>query len=72
MGLRKDVDMMCKACSYDSTQPGSWRQQTEDCTVRTCPLWKSRPVTMETTLARRKDKSVDADLDAIVDGLDDE
>ena len=71
--LKKSVENMCKSCSYDPTQAGSWRHQVEGCTVKTCALWEVRPVTMETILTRRKDKGAETvDLDALVDGLDDE
>ena len=67
--LKKCIEEKCKQCTYDSTQAGSWRNQVEACTVRSCPLWEVRPVTMETMIARRKGK---INLDALVDGLDDE
>ena len=62
--------MKCKDCIYDKAIAGSWRSQVENCTSeKTCPLWPHRPVTTETVLLRRKDK---LDLNAIVDGLEDE
>ena len=27
MSLRKAIDQKCKDCTYDSTAPGTWRQQ---------------------------------------------
>lgn len=62
--LKKCVENMCKSCTYDSTQAGSWRSQTEACTVTACPLWEVRPVTMESTMTRRKSKN---DADGVVD-----
>jgi hypothetical protein len=71
--LKKCVEQMCKTCTYDHAAPGSWRQQVENCTVKACPLWEVRPVTMETTLVRRKGKAgEDAALNAIIDGLEDD
>lgn len=70
--LKKCVENMCKSCSYDPTQSGSWRSQTENCSVKKCPLWEVRPVTMETVLARRANKSDAADIDALIDNLPDE
>ncbi len=72
------INMMCKRCIYDNAVPGSWRFQVEQCTSGPsakdpCPLYEHRPITMETMLARRKEKSAaNLDLDALVDDLDDE
>ena len=45
----------------------------ENCTVTKCALWPIRPVTLEKTLATRKNRQeTDATLDALVDGLEDE
>lgn len=71
--LKKCVEAKCKDCTYDSYTPGSWRQQVELCRVTSCPLWEVRPITMETMLARRKDKNAPGvDLDALVDSMDDD
>jgi len=71
--LKKCIESKCKQCTYDSAQAGSWRHQVEQCTVRSCPLWEVRPITMETMLTRRKEKGAsDLNLDALVDGLEDE
>ena len=71
--LKKCVDEKCKQCTYDPSSPGSWRQQTENCTVTSCPLWEVRPVTMESGHQRRKAKSADdARIDALLDSLEDE
>ena len=43
--MRKAIDSMCKHCIYDgSGGSGTWRQQTESCTYRACPLFELRPV----------------------------
>ena len=71
--LKKCIEEKCKDCSYDHAAPGSWRSQTEECRVTSCPLWEVRPVTMELMLARRKGKSDSvADIDALVNSLEDE
>ena len=71
--LKKKLENFCKGCTYDSSQPGSWRHQVEQCSVKSCEWWDVRPVTMETMLRNRAEKSAGAlDLDALVDGLDDE
>ena len=42
--LRAKVDAMCKYCIYDPIGgTGTWRQQTEACNSRGCPLWPVRP-----------------------------
>ena len=43
--LRKAIDNMCKSCSYDKHDKGTWRQQIAACTISECPLHKVRPVT---------------------------
>jgi len=71
--LKKQIELKCKQCTYDATQPGSWRHQVEECTVRSCPLWEIRPLTMETILIRRKGKvGTDSVIDALVAGLEDD
>ena len=52
--LKKCIEEKCKQCTYDSSQQGSWRHQVEQCTVKACPLWEVRPITMETLHQRRK------------------
>ena len=71
--LKKCIEDKCRDCSYDPQQPGSWRSQVQSCTVTSCALWTVRPITMELMLTRRKGKVTDdIDLDALVEGMDDE
>ena len=43
--FRKAVNQMCKQCIYDPQGgAGTWRQQTEACPAKDCPLWDLRPV----------------------------
>lgn len=44
MSRKKAIDEHCKGCTYDPAQPGTWRQQVENCTVYTCELYEYRPV----------------------------
>ena len=44
MSLRKAIDAMCKDCTYDDQDKGTWRQQVAVCTLKTCPLHPVRPV----------------------------
>ena len=45
MSLRKSINEKCKQCTYDDQSGfGTWRQQTEACTVRSCPLFEVRPI----------------------------
>ena len=44
MSLRKAIDAMCKDCTYDDQDKGTWRQQVAACTLKTCPLHPVRPV----------------------------
>lgn len=37
------INGMCRSCTYDPHQPGTWRQQVAACSVIACPLWPVRP-----------------------------
>jgi len=54
--LRKLIDLMCKDCSYDIAEPGTWRQQVAECACTTCPLYKARPMPVA---SRKGDKTDD-------------
>lgn len=42
---RKAIDAKCKDCIYDPESGlGTWRQQTEACTITDCALWPFRPM----------------------------
>ena len=71
--LKFAIRAKCKDCTYDPCAPGTYLQQIEECTVRSCPLWPVRPMTVATINLHRKTK-VDAgiDVDAILAGLEDE
>jgi hypothetical protein len=65
---KKCIADYCKMCSYDEKQPGSWRQQVEDCTLTKCPLWPVRPLTIATIqLHRKKRGEVDDDTEPETD-----
>ena len=43
--MRKAINAMCKSCIYDPGYGnGTWRQQVENCTASSCPLWELRPL----------------------------
>lgn len=43
--FRGAVNAKCKQCIYDPKSGlGTWRQQTQGCTVTQCPLWPYRPM----------------------------
>ena len=67
--LKKCIENHCKSCTYDPSSPGTWREQVEACTVKSCPLWEVRPMTVETINLQRKHRG--DDLNAIVDSLED-
>ena len=72
MSRTKAINDKCKDCIYDPLDHGTWREQVENCkSEKTCALWPYRPITTETLRLQRKGKT-DADIDAIVDGLEDE
>lgn len=41
--MRKAINAKCKDCIYDPLAGGTWRQQTEACTITACSLWPLRP-----------------------------
>ncbi len=44
-GMRGKVNAKCIECIYDDIGGGgSWRNQAENCTCLTCPLYSVRPV----------------------------
>lgn len=38
------INAFCKMCIYDKGAEGTWRQQVEACTAKTCPLFQFRPL----------------------------
>jgi hypothetical protein len=73
MSKTKAVNEYCKGCIYDKLVPGTWREQVENCTSQHCPLWQHRPMTMATVTLHRKTRGADGlNLDALVDGLEDD
>lgn len=45
MSMRKAINEKCKDCIYDPKSGlGTWRQQTEACTIKSCSLWPVRPI----------------------------
>jgi hypothetical protein len=42
--LRKAINAMCKDCTYDEYDKGTWRQQVAACTITICPLHEVRPI----------------------------
>lgn len=47
--FRKAVNEKCKDCIYDPAWVGTWRQQVQLCTVKSCPLYALRPVSEANT-----------------------
>lgn len=44
MSRQKAINAKCKDCIYDPLcGGGTWRQQVEACTIKTCALWPYRP-----------------------------
>jgi len=42
------IKHMCKACVYDPQAKGTWREQVQDCSCPTCPLYDFRPLPIKT------------------------
>ena len=74
--LKKCIEEKCKDCTYDPLAGGTWREQVEQCTIRTSALWPVRPITVATLNANRKKANAEAgarvDIDALVNGLPDD
>jgi len=70
--LKAAINAKCKDCTYDKAIPGTWREQTENCTVKVCALWPVRPMTGATITLHRKPRPVEIDVDALVDSLEEE
>lgn len=51
--LKKAIEQKCKDCTYDQSAAGTWREQTERCTVRSCALWEVRPISVNGKLAKK-------------------
>jgi hypothetical protein len=43
MSLRKCIIKKCLDCIYDTSAPGTWRQQVFLCRVKSCALYDVRP-----------------------------
>ena len=44
VSLRAAINKHCKQCIYDPISGnGTWRQQVEECTAYSCPLYPVRP-----------------------------
>ena len=46
MSRKQAIEQHCKECIYDKNDSGTWRQQTEACTHKPCPLYAYRPKTL--------------------------
>ena len=44
MTRQKAIEAMCRECSYDELDDGTWRMQIERCELTNCPLYQYRPV----------------------------
>lgn len=52
--LKAAINNMCKQCIYDKAEPGTWREQAENCKATSCALYEVRPMTSATINANRK------------------
>jgi len=41
---RQAIAAFCKECIYDPLAGGTWRMQTANCKITTCPLYEHRPL----------------------------
>jgi len=42
-GRQAAINANCVGCVYDPEEPGTWRQQVDQCGVESCPLYSFRP-----------------------------
>jgi len=54
--LKKAISDYCKSCTFDPTQPGTYLQQIEECTMTKCALHPVRPLTSDTIILQRRDR----------------
>jgi hypothetical protein len=66
---KKCVEDFCRGCGYDPKAAGTWREQIQTCSVKTCALWAVRPVSVQ---EQRKRRDAELDIDALVAALPDE
>jgi hypothetical protein len=57
MSLRKAIDAMCKDCTYDPYEKGTWRKQVENCDIAHCPLHRVRPMTFASKSHQKQGKN---------------
>lgn len=69
--LKSAISLHCKNCSYDPKCTGTWREQVEMCTVKSCALWEVRPVTTATVQQNRKPRGKNLDINLTEELLDD-
>ena len=53
--FRKAIDAKCKECIYDPYYEGTWREQVENCTSYSCPLYPLRPVRIAQKTAKNEE-----------------
>jgi hypothetical protein len=51
---KQAVEAMCKSCIYDALEPGTWREQVQDCLCTDCPLYELRPVPIQVQRSKSK------------------
>ncbi len=73
MSRTKAINEKCKDCIYDPKIAGTWREQVSACTSeKCCALWPYRPISIAGINANRKAKTDAADMDALIDSLEDD
>ena len=40
---QQSIEAMCRECTYDELDEGTWRMQVERCELTDCPLYQYRP-----------------------------
>jgi hypothetical protein len=56
MTPQQAINAKCKECIYDEHNGGTWKEQTEACTVSSCPLYDLRPVSLATKKKRSDER----------------
>lgn len=67
--MRKAINDKCKDCIYDpKSGMGTWKQQTDACTIMTCSLWPLRPRSVAGPLAKQASEGSDDNKTPIFSG----
>ena len=62
---QKAIEAMCRECTYDELDEGTWRMQVEQCELSNCPLYQYRPRSRSKSNEKADSASVQQHYDPI-------